>query len=174
MPPLWKMKTVPEWTSSWKHCQCRFRPCAPRADDSGRSARHCGPSSNGVPRFTAALTFRKSFGRQVKTEQLPSFSMVFIAFSSPLCQRLMMMRVRLWLNAHALQSHQAPFERPQRRHTGLRHHDDHVWPCCSTGLHSEENCEPRSASTKSKLFCATFTTRSKRSNGNGIPFFRTA
>src|SRR3984885_13480422 len=85
--------------------------------------------------------------------------------SSPLCQRLMMMRARSG-------SIPKPFNATRRR---SKVHNAGTLASATIsimramrriGLHSDENCEPMSSSTMSKRCCATFTTRS--SGGTGI------
>src|SRR5580692_374413 len=85
--------------------------------------------------------------------------------SSPLCQRLMIMRARSG-------SIPNPFKATRRR---SKVHNAGTFASATInimramrriGLHSDENCEPMSSSTMSKRFCATFTTRS--SGGTGI------
>src|ERR1700691_995164 len=84
--------------------------------------------------------------------------------SSPLCQRLMMMRARSG-------SIPKPFNATRRR-SKVHNAGTFASPTISImramrriGLHSDENCDPMSSSTMSKRFCATFTTRSSGATG---------
>ena len=58
----------------------------------------------------------------------------------------------LRVDAEALQGQQAALERPQRRAHWPRPRSESCGPCAESQLHSEENCEPMSSRTMSKVF----------------------